>query len=118
MLDLIDFIEKNTIYNTSGVFYPVHDITENSDSYTIKLSVPGFQNDEVNVKVTEKGEVLVSGEITGTRDTTMVNRYRYFHKTFFFEDIDITTCSADLENGILAISCTKKEFTTLDITVE
>jgi len=118
MLNISDFLEDQISFTTNGVFYPKHQVIETDTNYKIKMIVPGFNTSEVFVKATaEKGEISVSGEISGDRDTTMKGFYRFFQKTFVFEDIDTSTCSANLEDGVLVLNCNKTELTTLEIPV-
>lgn len=75
------------------------DISEENDSVSIEIELPGFKKNEVNVQV-EQGQIKVSAK----------NKKSHYVRTFTYGNlIDIDKMDAKLEDGVLLIKIPKSE---------
>ena len=106
--------------------YPPVNITDQKDFYLVKLSVPGYEKSDFNIKLdnqiltvsTEKKEaVLNEGEKSVRKEFSL----RSFKRSFTIDEkIETENISARYENGILKLQLPKKEAsaaTTKDINI-
>ena len=97
------------------------DIIETDTGYKIKLDVPGFTKDEISIKV-HNGNLIVKAkkEETSEENAVVKERHTELSRVFSLKDkVDVSSITAELDNGVLIISCNKKEKEVAqDITIE
>lgn len=97
------------------------DVIETDTGYKIKLDVPGFTKDEISIKV-HNGNLIVKAkkEETSEENAVVKERHTELSRVFSLKDkIDVSSITAELDNGVLIISCNKKEKEVAqDITIE
>jgi len=97
-------------------FSPKVDITEDENSFTLHLQLPGVKKENVNIEVI-KNILTISGERkfkkeNDTRKFLTVESFEgKFKRTFKLnESIDKTQIDAKMEDGVLVIDLKKTEF--------
>ena len=97
-----------------GVF-PLADVKEDEDKYTVTLEVPGLDKKDLKIKVKENS-LLVEGEKKEeTREEKesylrVERSYGNFRRAFNFESgLNAEKVNADFKNGILTITLPKTE---------
>lgn len=93
---------------------PAVNISENEKSYELEFAVPGFQKEDLKVKV-ENSQLLVSAEqkqeSENTEDKKYTRRefsYKSFSRSFYIpEKVNSEAIEAKYENGILYLSLPK-----------
>ncbi len=97
--------------------YPPVNIIDKAASYSVQLSVPGFEKADFNIKL-DNNVLTVSTE---KKDEAVAENEKLIRKEFGFkafkrsftinEKIDAENISAKYENGILKLELPKKEVT-------
>ena len=96
-------------------FVPAVNVTETEKNYSVELSAPGFEKENLKIAVNE-GVLSISGEHKSEKKEEKEN---YTRKEFSFgsfkrsftlpENIDENNISAKYENGILRLELIKSE---------
>jgi HSP20 family protein len=88
---------------------PSFDITENKDSYTFKVDVPGVKKEDLEVSVTGN-RLQISGKRDATEETktdtvyTYERRYGSFLRSFTLPDgADLDHAKSELKDGVLTL---------------
>ncbi|MDY6969365.1 MAG: Hsp20/alpha crystallin family protein [Spirochaetota bacterium] len=107
-------IKKDAYDNPENVIVPLADIYETENEYVIKADMPGIKKE--NVDITINDNIL---EIKGTIDESVQNQQKMkyseyklhnYHRSFTVgNNIDSNKISANMDNGVLTLSLTKKE---------
>ncbi|MFT3981237.1 MAG: Hsp20/alpha crystallin family protein [Ferruginibacter sp.] len=95
--------------------FPPVNIVEKTGSYSVDLSVPGFEKSDFNVKL--DGNILTVStekkEVTNETTDKVIRKefsYKSFKRSFTLDEkIDADKISAKYENGILSLDLPKKE---------
>ncbi len=93
------------------------DIYEQDNNYVIKVDVPGFKKDEVQVDY-DNGYVTVTAkkeDADEVDDTNYLRRERYYGelaRSFYVGDIDESKIKAKYEDGTLQLTFPKEEVET------
>jgi HSP20 family protein len=102
----------------NGMSTPPANVTETEKEYTIELSVPGMNKEDIKVDL-EEGVLTVSSEREEEKKSEEKNYHRRefsyssFKRTFTLpENADETKINAKYENGMLRVSIPKSETTT------
>ncbi len=96
--------------------WPLVDIVENKDNYTINAELPGLDKKDVKVTI-ENGVLSISGEKSAEKHDEKEGRYRYFERSYgaferkfqLPENVDEEKISAKFKNGLLSLEIQKKE---------
>lgn len=99
------------------MFQPNVDITSNDNEYTITAEVPGLEEKDVKLTVSNDGMLSISGEKRqeNTRDDQDVYyctecSYGAFERTFSLpDDVDPDNIEANFHNGVLTVTCPRME---------
>jgi HSP20 family protein len=110
-----DFLRGfNVPVSNRGVF-PLADVKEDEDKYTVTVEVPGIDKKDLKIKVKENS-LLVEGEKKEeTREEKesylrVERSYGNFRRAFSFEsDLDAEKVNAEFKNGILTVTLPKTE---------
>ena len=101
--------------NTSNKFDPQVDIVEHKKHYKIKLALPGFNKEDINIEVKE-GYLTIKGErkYEKKEEETKYHRteigFGAFTRSFKLpEGVDQEKINAKHENGILTLTVEKAE---------
>jgi len=79
------------------------ELHDQKDHYEVVAEVPGFEKEELSVKV-ESGSLVIRGK------SAAQNRQRTISQAIYLpEDADSETVKAELKNGILRITIQKSE---------
>ena len=110
---LMKELDSNNSTQTKGdSFNPPSNIMSTEDNYVIELAIPGFEKDQINIKI-ENNVLNVTGNRTQKEYKKIVrNEYDFltFSRSFNLgKDVDQDSVSAEFVNGILTISLKKKE---------
>lgn len=95
--------------------FPVADVKEDEDSYTVTLEVPGMDKKDLKIKIKENS-LMVEGEKKeekkeeGESYLRVERTYGSFRRAFnFATDLDEKKVNAEFEDGILTIVLPKSE---------
>lgn len=97
---------RTTATPRSG-WQPAADLFEDDSSYHLRVELPGFRKDQINVEV--EHDLL---NLTGSQESSDVNETRQsvrrFRRSFHLpEGIDTAKIKARLEDGILSVTLPK-----------
>ena len=89
------------------------DILEEANAYVINIDLPGFDKNEIKVRM-DNDYLVVScnkEETPTASDKTYLRRERFYgscSRSFYLGEVDETNIRAQFENGILSISVPKQ----------
>lgn len=112
--DIMDELFNN-VQTTRDSFVPSIDISETDTSFEILAQVPGISKDDIHInlensRLTISGERKFEKEENGKKFHRVETQYGSFSRSFQLPDsIDQESIKATYENGILAITISKKE---------
>ena len=112
--DIMDELFNN-VQTTRDSFVPSIDISETEKGFEILAQVPGIHKEDITVnldnnRLTISGERKREKEESGKKFHRVETQYGTFSRSFQLPDnIDQESIKASYENGILAISISKKE---------
>ena len=99
---------------TAGTFMPPVDVYEDEHNLTLKLEVPGVNEEDLDVRV-ENNTLTVSGERKFEKEEKEENfhrierRYGSFLRTFRLPNtVDGEKCAAEYDKGILKVTLPKR----------
>src|SRR5262245_59033735 len=114
---LENFSDVNTVADNQqafGTFVPAVDVYEDEHSLTLKLEVPGLNEEDINVTL-ENNTLTVSGERKFEKAEKEENfhrierRYGSFTRTFRLPNtVDLEKVEAGYEKGVLKITLAKR----------
>lgn len=92
---------------------PAADLTQTEDAYTLTVDLPGLSRNDVELTV-EDHTLTLSGERRIEREGLNVDRIERVHGRFARRfhipaDADVSTVTAEFENGVLSIVISKAE---------
>jgi HSP20 family protein len=101
-------------FMTTGTFVPPVDIFEDEHNITLKLEVPGINENDIDVRV-ENSTLTVRGERKFEKDVKEENYHRIersygsFSRSFTLpQTVNPEQVNADYTNGVLTISLAKR----------
>ncbi|MCF6147350.1 MAG: Hsp20/alpha crystallin family protein [Candidatus Kuenenia sp.] len=95
-------------------YYPLSDIYETPDNFTILIDMPGVGADNITVDM-QNNELIVNGEISQeayTDEKVLYNEYNigHYHRHFILSDaINREKIEAKMSDGILTVTLPKAE---------
>lgn len=94
---------KKELNKKENTYFPKVDIIENTNKLNFVFEIPGFEKNNISLKVKEN--ML---EISGMKSKGSINKN--FERVFQIpENYDLDSIDAKLENGLLLISILKAE---------
>ena len=98
-----------------GIFQPPIDMVEEDNEITVRVDIPGFKSDDVEVSVTE-GVLTIKGKVSQEREETK-GRYHLKERSFstFSRTLQMPTkikseeASAAFKNGTLTVTLPKAD---------
>lgn len=100
---------------TTSTFVPPVDIRETEDAIEFTAEVPGFERDQIDIRV-DQGNLVLSGERKFDQETKEENFHRIersygkFQRTFALpSSVDAEKIKATLKNGVLHVTLPKSE---------
>ncbi|MEI6311288.1 MAG: Hsp20/alpha crystallin family protein [Bacteroidota bacterium] len=113
--ELFDELFAHRPMVTNKNFMPAVNISESDTSFHIEMAIPGFNKEEVSIKV-EKNLMTISGEKkeSSTDDSKKIKRKEFHYKSFsrsftLSDNIQSDKVEAKYENGVLNLTIPKKE---------
>jgi HSP20 family protein len=110
-----DFLRGFSVPVSSRAVFPLADVKEDEDKYTVTVEVPGIDKKDLKIKVKENS-LLVEGEKKEeTREENesylrVERSYGNFRRAFSFaSDLDEKKVNAEFKDGILTITLPKTE---------
>jgi HSP20 family protein len=95
--------------------FPPVNITETTNGYDVKLSVPGFEKSDFSIKLDANTLTVSAEKKEEVKDETVKTvrkefSLKSFKRSFTVDEkIDAANIAAKYENGILAVTLPKKE---------
>jgi HSP20 family protein len=95
---------------------PAVNISENENTFSLELLVPGFEKDQINIEF-DKGLITLSAELENKDNETSTTKFhrkefikQSFKRSFQFKEgqIDEENIQASFHNGILHLELPKK----------
>lgn len=106
------FDELNQMNNNQMWFKPHSDIVEKNETYEIKVALPGYQKEDIEI-TTEGDYIVVSGERkteTSTENEKVLRKeiqQGKFRRVYNFNNIEKNSIEAKFESGILNLTLPK-----------
>jgi HSP20 family protein len=100
---------------TSRGMYPVADIKEDDDKYTVTVEVPGIDKKDLKIRIKEnslliEGEKKEEAKEEGESYLRVERSYGNFRRAFSFaSDLDEKKVSAEFKDGVLIVTLPKSE---------
>lgn len=100
---------------TLPIRYPVVDVVDEGDHYTVRAELPGFNKDNVDINVSEdtlqiKAEVKEEKETKDKRYLSKESAYSAFERAIQFpEPIVPSKVEGTMKDGVLTLTIPKKE---------
>lgn len=112
---MLDWMGLGRPRESGSALVPAMDVSENDDSLTITMELPGLTKEELDVTL-ENGVLSISGEKKLERKTDKERYHSVERRTGSFRrsvslpsDIDAEKADASFEHGVLRISVPKSE---------
>ncbi|MBN1695794.1 Hsp20/alpha crystallin family protein [candidate division WOR-3 bacterium] len=110
-----DFLRGFSVPVSNRGVFPLADVKEDEDKYTVTVEVPGIEKKDLKIKVKENS-LLVEGEKReetkeeGESYLRVERSYGNFRRAFSFaSDLDEKKVNAEFKDGILTITLPKTE---------
>lgn len=110
-----DFLKGFSGPVSSRGLYPLADVKEDDDKYTVTVEVPGIDKKDLKIKI-KKNSLLVEGEKKeetkeeGESYLRVERSYGNFRRAFSFaSDLDEKKVNAEFKDGILTVTLPKTE---------
>ncbi|TYP91676.1 HSP20 family protein [Fodinibius salinus] len=113
--DIQDFVERIVPLEDQGYdFSPVCDIIESSDTYVIKLDLPGLSKKEINIALKEHVLTVKGERVEDLDDDETFRRQErsvgVFSRSFALpENVNTSETDALFRNGVLKITMAKSD---------
>lgn len=92
------------------------DVRETAEEYIIDAEMPGFQKEDVELSLDENRLTILAKKDETIEDTDKDGRYirrerrsGAFQRSFILDNVNTEGIRADMNNGILTITCPKRE---------
>ena len=115
----------NALFNTeltgtaseNGEYAPRMDMKETEDAYTIKLTMPGIDKDNIDISVSDgvltvKGETKEDEEKEDEKGTWLVREHKhftYYRSVRLPSEVQADEAEAEYKNGVLNLTLPKAE---------
>ena len=113
--NIFDGVIVPTVNRFDSSRFPAAELIENSDSFLLKLEIPGIDKSDLDIKATADN-ISISGErIDKTKSDEQGNtrsefRYGKFHRVISLpKKIQNTSVTAEYQDGILHLTLPKRE---------
>lgn len=97
-----------------GDLEPKIDVTDNKDSVLVVAEMPGIEEDNIDLKISDEGYLTISGEKKHTTESASKNNYFSEISYGMFKrsiplpwDLDYKAADADYDNGVLTVKIPK-----------
>ncbi|MEU6865620.1 Hsp20/alpha crystallin family protein [Streptomyces sp. NPDC046876] len=93
---------------SSGTWLPMAEESEDDDSYTLKLELPGYPAESIDIEA-EGEELIVRGELSEEHHGKVLSSRRagFTYRTSLPAGADPEHCDADLDDGVLTLTVPK-----------
>ena len=97
------FTEDNTSFMKT-------DVKETATTYEMEIEMPGFERDQINMKL-ENGYITVSAKKESKTDDKYLKRERAtsYSRSYYVGDVNKADVKAKYVNGILTVSVPKEQ---------
>lgn len=116
----ISHLPSMDINTSSALLRPNVDVSSNDDAHTIKVEVPGVEQEDINLEIAN-GTLTISGEKNQESEEKnkhyyhMERSYGSFQRVLSLpEDVDESSIKASFKNGVLTINLPRKELPKAD----
>ena len=100
-----------------GEYAPRMDLKETEDAYTVKLTMPGLDKDNIDISVSDgvltvKGETKEETENEGENGTWLVREHKhcsYYRSVRLPSEVEPEKAEAEYKNGVLNLTLPKAE---------
>ena len=114
--DLFDNFFDDELFSKKDTSLMKTDIIEKDDKYVLKMDLPGFSKEDVNLSL-NNGYLEVNAKVVeednNDEEEKYVHRERFYgecsRKFYVGDDINKENISAEFKNGILYVDIPKKE---------
>jgi HSP20 family protein len=110
-----DFLRGFSVPVSSRGVFPLADVKEDEDKYTVTVEVPGIAKKDLKIKVKENSLIVEGEKKEETREEKesylrVERSYGNFRRVFNFEsDLDAGKVNAAFSDGILTVTLPKTE---------
>ncbi|MEU6892366.1 Hsp20/alpha crystallin family protein [Streptomyces sp. NPDC046557] len=93
---------------SSAAWLPMAEENENDSSYTVKLELPGYPAENIDIEV-EGDQLVISGELSEEHHGKVLTRRQgsFMYRTSLPAGVDPEHCDADLDSGVLILTIPK-----------
>lgn len=95
----IDKLFSDKYFFETGHHTSRSSIVKTDNEYTLEMLLPGFNNENLNVEITEGGILKVNGEIKTKSRSSVINEHYKLSS-----EIDTTRVNAEIKDGILKVT--------------
>jgi HSP20 family protein len=98
------------------IYKPAANVSENNASFGIEIALPGFEKEEISMKVEKETLTISAGIIKNETETTTSYAWQEFGKSGKYirsfilpESVKSDEITAEYTNGVLKVTLPKKE---------
>ena len=103
--------------NENGEYAPRMDMKETEDAFSVKLTMPGVDKDNIDISVSDgvltvKGETKEDNENEDEKGTWLVREHKhftYYHSVRLPSEVQADKAEAEYKNGVLNLTLPKAE---------
>ena len=107
--------EVSGMTSEAAEFSPRMDLKETEDAYSVKLTMPGIDKDDIDISITDgiltiKGETKEESENEDEKGTWLVrehNHYSYYRSVRLPSEVEADKAEAEYKNGVLKLTLPK-----------
>ena len=109
--------ELSNVESENGEYAPRIDMKELEDAYTVKLTMPGIDKDNIDISLTDgvltvKGETKDDEEKEGENGKWLVREHKhftYYRSVRLPSEVQADKAEAEYKNGVLLLTLPKAE---------
>ncbi|MBQ6517804.1 MAG: Hsp20/alpha crystallin family protein [Anaerolineaceae bacterium] len=109
--------ELSNVESENGEYAPRMDMKELEDAYTVKLTMPGIDKDNIDISLTDgvltvKGETKDDEEKEGENGKWLVREHKhftYYRSVRLPSEVQADKAEAEYKNGVLLLTLPKAE---------
>ena len=109
--------ELSNVESENGEYAPRMDMKELEDAYTVKLTMPGIDKDNIDISLTDgvltvKGETKEDDEKDGENGKWLVREHKhftYYRSVRLPSEVQADKAEAEYKNGVLLLTLPKAE---------
>ena len=120
MNSLVNALFNSELSDTSadnGEYAPRMDMKETEDAYSVKLTMPGIDKDNIDISLTDgvltvKGETKEDNEKEGENEKWLVREHKhftYYRSVRLPSEVQADKAEAEYKNGVLLLTLPKAE---------